>query len=246
MDKNKVYKTKEYSLFKYLKGNRAVNELHVRRLVEAIKEKDLQVPIIVDDKMNVVEGQHRLEAYKIVGLPICYIMKDNIGLEDVRKLNSVARKWTLTEYLMSYVKLGNHDYELLEWFHRTYEFGLSECIAMLNDKGYTASKEIKEFKEGKFVIKDLEQGKTWARSVNKVGEYFQYYKKRSFVLALVVAMKDPKFKWKTFETKLKNFSSKLKNQGSRNDFIVNIERLYNHMTPADKRIRLELYDYTRN
>jgi hypothetical protein len=66
------------------------------------------------------------------------------------------------------------------------------------------------------------------------------------VLALVVAMKDPKFKWKTFETKLKNFSSKLKNQGSRNDFIVNIERLYNHMTPADKRIRLELYDYTRN
>ena len=96
MDKNKVYKTKEYSLFKYLKGNRAVNELHVRRLVEAIKEKDLQVPIIVDDKMNVVEGQHRLEAYKIVGLPICYIMKDNIGLEDVRKLNSVARKWTLT------------------------------------------------------------------------------------------------------------------------------------------------------
>tara|TARA_S200000501_G_scaffold217272_1_gene203916 strand:- start:316 stop:669 length:354 start_codon:yes stop_codon:yes gene_type:complete len=117
---------------------------------------------------------------------------------------------------------------------------------MLNDKGYTASKEIKEFKEGKFVIKDLEQGKTWARSVNKVGEYFQYYKKRSFVLALVVAMKDPKFKWKTFETKLKNFSSKLKNQGSRNDFIVNIERLYNHMTPADKRIRLELYDYTRN
>ena len=59
MDKNKIYKTTDYSVFKYLKGNRSVNELHVRRLVEAIKEKDLQVPIIVDEKMNVVEGQHR-------------------------------------------------------------------------------------------------------------------------------------------------------------------------------------------
>ena len=147
MDKNKIYKTTDYSLFKYLKGNRAITELHVRRLVESIKEKDLQVPIIVDEKMNVVEGQHRLEAYKIVGRPILYIVKDNVTLEDVRKLNSVARKWTLTEYLMSHVKLGNHDYELLEWFHRTYEFGLSECIAMLNDKGYCASKELKEFVE---------------------------------------------------------------------------------------------------
>ena len=122
MDKNKIYKTTDYSVFKYLKGNRAVNELHVRRLVEAIKEKDLQVPIIVDEKMNVVEGQHRLEAYKIVGNPILYIMKSDVDLSDVRRLNSVSRKWNLTEYLMSYVKLGNRDYELLEWFHRTYEF----------------------------------------------------------------------------------------------------------------------------
>ena len=48
------------------------------------------------------------------------------------------------------------------------------------------------------------------------------------------------------EKKLKNFSAKLKNQGSRNDFIVNLERLYNHNTPADKKIRLELYEYNRN
>ena len=205
MDKNKIHKTKDYSLFKYLKGNRAVNELHVRRLVEAIKEKDLQVPIIVDDKMFVVEGQHRLEAYKIVGLPITYIVKDNVGLEDVRKLNSVARKWTLTEYLMSYVKLGNHDYELLEWFHRTYEFGLSECIAMLNDKGYCASKEIKDFKSGDFVLKNLEQGKTWARSINKVGEYFQYYKKRSFVLAMVVLMQHLNSNGKHLRINLRTF-----------------------------------------
>ena len=246
MDKNKIYKTTDYSLFKYLKGNRAITELHVRRLVESIKEKDLQVPIIVDEKMNVVEGQHRLEAYKIVGRPILYIVKDNVTLEDVRKLNSVARKWTLTEYLMSHVKLGNHDYELLEWFHRTYEFGLSECIAMLNGKGYCASKELKEFKDGKFTLQNLELGKTWARSINKVGEYFQYYKKRSFVLAMIVLMQHPKFSWKTFEKKLKNFSAKLKNQGSRNDFIINLERLYNHNTPAYKKIRLELYEYTRN
>lgn len=239
--KNRVYSTTNYDQFKYLKGNRAVTELHVRRLVEAIKEKDLQVPIIVDEKMNVVEGQHRLEAYKIVGKEILYIVKNNVTLDDVRKLNSVARKWTLTEYLMSHVKLGKRDYEILEWFHRTYKFGLTECIAMLNGKGYCAAKELIEFKGGGFASKNLEQAKVWARNITKVGEYFQYYKKRSFVLAMIVLMQHSKFSWRTFEKRLMNYSAKLNNQGSRNDFIVNLERLYNHNTSANKRIRLELY-----
>ena len=49
--------------------------------------------------MNVLDGQHRLDAYKIVGNPITYIIKDKFELQDVRNVNSVNRKWTLTEYL---------------------------------------------------------------------------------------------------------------------------------------------------
>ena len=48
--------------------------------------------------------------------------------------------------------------------------------------GYCASKELKEFKDGKFTLQNLELGKTWARSINKVGEYFQYYKKKIFCI----------------------------------------------------------------
>ena len=143
MSNNKIYTTSEYGSFKVLKGNRAISELHVRKLVEAIKEKDLQIPIIVDHDMNVLDGQHRLESYKITGNPVSYIIKDEFDLQDVRNVNSVNRKWTLTEYLMSYVKLGNKDYQLLEWFHNKYNFGISECISMLNAKGYCSTKEIK-------------------------------------------------------------------------------------------------------
>ena len=245
MSNNKIYSTTEYGVFNKLRGNRAVNELHVRRLVEAIKEKDLQIPIIVDHDMNVLDGQHRLDAYKIVGNPITYIIKDKFELQDVRNVNSVNRKWTLTEYLMSYCKLGKKDYQLLEWFHRTYEFGIAECIAMLNGKGYTNVNILKEFRKGEFVIDDLEQGKTWAKNINACGEYFQYYKKATFIKAMLSAMKDKTFSFKIFFKRLSNNSSKLKNQGSRNDFIVNIERLYNHGTANKFKVRLDLYDYKR-
>jgi len=245
MSNNKIYSTTDYGVFNKLRGNRSVNELHVRRLVEAIKEKDLQIPIIVDHDMNVLDGQHRLDAYKIVGNPITYIIKDKFELQDVRNVNSVNRKWTLTEYLMSYCKLGKKDYQLLEWFHRTYEFGIAECVAMLNGKGYTNVNILKEFRKGEFVIDDLEQGKTWAKNINACGEYFQYYKKATFIKAMLSAMKDKTFSFKIFFKRLSNNSSKLKNQGSRNDFIVNIERLYNHGTANKFKVRLDLYDYKR-
>lgn len=245
MSNSKIYSTTDYNKFGKLKGNRAINELHVRKLVESIKEKDLEMPIAVDENLNVLDGQHRLEAYKIVGNPITYFIKSQFDLQDVRNVNSVNRKWNLTEYLMSFCKLGKKDYQLLEWFHRTYEFGISESIAMLNDKGYANHDIVKEFKKGDFKIVDLEQGKTWAKQINLCGEYFPYYKKTSFVRAMISCFKDKTFKWSVFYKRLKGNSSKLKNQASRNDFIVNIERLYNHGTGSKNKIRLDLYNYER-
>lgn len=242
---NKINTTKNYSQFKYLKGNRSIHEPWVRKLVELIKEKDLQVPIIVDETMRVQDGQHRLEAYKICGFPVNYIVKDQFDLEDVRALNQNNKKWTLTDYMMSFVKLGNKEYQLLEWFVKTYDMPILWSVAMLNGKGFFDSRIVKSYKNGEFKIIDLEWGKTQARRIAWVGEFFQYYKKKNFVAAMLAVFKDKTFKWEIFKKRLESNSAKLKNQGSRNDFIVNIERIYNAGTASKNKIRLELYDYKR-
>ena len=147
--------------------------------------------------------------------------------------------------MMSFVKLGNKDYQLLEWFVKTYDMPILASVAMLNKKGFVDSKIIKGYKQGEFKIEDLEWGKTQARRLAWIGEFFQYYKKRQFISAMLSVFKDKTFKWEIFKKRLQGNSSKLKNQGSRNDFIVNIERIYNHGTNPKNKIRLELYDYKR-
>ncbi len=242
---DRIYETKDYTQFKYLRGNRSIHEPWVRKLVELIKEKDLQIPIIVDEAMRVQDGQHRLEAYKIVGAPVKYIIKSKFALTEVRSLNQNNKKWTLTDYMMSFVKLNNKDYALLEWFVKTYDMPILASVAMLNNKGFVDTKIIKAYKEGEFKIEDLEWGKTQARRLAWIGEFFQYYKKRQFIAAMLAVFKDKTFKWEIFKRRLQGNSSKLKNQGSRNDFIVNVERIYNHGTNPKNKIRLELYDYKR-
>ena len=115
-DKNKIHITTDYNLFTYLIGNRDIVDKHVKDLSSQIDERDLNIPIIVNEKMEVCDGQHRLEAYKILGLPVHYIIKEGLTLQDIRKLNSVNRKWTMHEYMMSHFKLDAEHYITLEWF----------------------------------------------------------------------------------------------------------------------------------
>ena len=58
---------------------------------------------------------------------------------------------------------------------------------------------------------------------------------------MIAVMNDKSFVWSIFKKRVENFSSKLTNQGSRDDFIIMIEKLYNFKTSPDRRIRLKIY-----
>ena len=61
---NNVYLTSDLTKFKQITGNRPHNPQHVKRLTSSIKRYGvLQNPIIVNENMVVVDGQHRLWAF---------------------------------------------------------------------------------------------------------------------------------------------------------------------------------------
>ena len=66
---NQVHSTNEHSVFKIQIGNRPVNNNHVARLIISMKKSYLMSPLIVNEKMEVIDGQHRLSAQKELKLP---------------------------------------------------------------------------------------------------------------------------------------------------------------------------------
>ena len=68
---NEVYKTNDLSIFKFTKFNR--NVVHTREMLEQAKQGFIS-PIIVNEYMVVIDGQHRLEHAKEAGVPIEYII----------------------------------------------------------------------------------------------------------------------------------------------------------------------------
>lgn len=112
----KIQATTNYSIFRPFPGNRAIKEIHVRRLIASIQnDNDLAShPIIVDMDYRVVDGQHRLEAAKRLKVPIFYIINKKATADQIIKNNDCKLSWTLPDKFNYWIQYGNDDYVQLK------------------------------------------------------------------------------------------------------------------------------------
>lgn len=109
-----VIQTTDYSVFHTLQANRPVSETHVRSIIKSIEDDGswlLDEPILVNEDMEVVDGQHRLAAHKQLDLPIYYTVATGIGVERAHAMNKIRRNWTILDWAESYANDGNLNYQ---------------------------------------------------------------------------------------------------------------------------------------
>lgn len=106
-----VKRTNNYKKFKNLKGNRDVAPSRVRKIVESINKVGyITSPVIVNEKMEVIDGQGRLQALEYLGLPVEYIVHKGAGIEECLSMNIHQSNWTIRDYIKSYADRGNQSY----------------------------------------------------------------------------------------------------------------------------------------
>lgn len=111
----KIHVTTDYSMFHRLDGNRSIEKSRknkVRRSVRNIGQ--IPVPIVVNEKYEVIDGQARLEVFEELGLPVYYIVCDGLGIADCIAMNISGTNWRINDYIDSYAEQGNTSYVLLK------------------------------------------------------------------------------------------------------------------------------------
>ena len=105
-----IYYTKNLKQFKVLEGNREVE--YDKKMYEQALEGYL-IPILVNEKNEVIDGQHRLYHSSLAGTGIKYIVVDGLTKDDVIRVNINQRKWNLKDFIASYMHEGYEDYTKL-------------------------------------------------------------------------------------------------------------------------------------
>jgi hypothetical protein len=191
----KVYVTTDYSLFKRIKGNRAINTGKIKKMVRDINHginflPDFPIVTTPDNsKLDIVDGQHRFEAAKNTKKPVYYIVRTQlVELDKVARLNSIQEKWKPKDFIECYIEKGIKDYQILADFQDQYELPLSVSLNLLFygvTGGDTGAREDLQslFHCGEFKVKHMRQAKDIAEACHQFSS-FSGWNSRPFVLAI--------------------------------------------------------------
>lgn len=189
-----VYKTNDYGLFKIMGENRDTNFLHVKRLVESFNERYLISPIIVNEKMEVIDGQHRLAAAMETRKPIYYIVIPGYGIREVQILNTNQKNWNKVDFLKLYVEHGAKPYLEFKKFMEDFpELSFQACerlIRLTNIQGKKVNIEgatgaMKDFQEGKLVIPNLVKSYQYAKKIMDFKQFYPSFHRGVFISAMI-------------------------------------------------------------
>lgn len=225
-----IESTTDYKQFKLIMSNREVGNRHIRELIgsfEDFPELSQAIPIIVNEKMEVIDGQHRLQVCEALGRPVYYVVVPGASIQTAQLLNSTHQPWTVMDFAYSYAKSGNWHYQKLLDLHEQYPIAISALIIYASEKRKRNMHV--DFRMGEFKIAD-----NFIRvkdKLDKLSDFsdFPYWNSYSFSLAFHRIVNTEGYDHARMMSKMEGV--KLTKQPGILDYLRLLEEVYNrHMT----------------
>ena len=223
----------EYKKFKLIAGNRNLNELKIKRIIQDI-DNGLNMlkfcPIVVTKDLAIIDGQHRFQVSKILKLPVYYVIADDLTLHQIASINSRTERWKPNDFVNCYASVGNKDYILLRDFINEFNLPVSAALNVLTCglSSMQRSPKIKlEFEEGNFKVQQ-------AKDARRIVEYairfdkFSGNRSGSFLEAISHIMKINKFDPEVLIEKYTANPDALFTQSGRKEYLMKLEEIYNY------------------
>lgn len=226
-----VFVTNDLDRFILMRGNRPPNPQHVEHLAKNIEQYGMLCnPILVNEDMEVIDGQHRLLAAKKTGTKIFYIIVKGYNLEQVKALNLKQKNWNNIDFLNSYADMGIESYLYIRQFMNRHKFDLKCTITLLDCANACNPSEKRKksgkFKEGTVKIGDKKKAEVYAEYLKMIEPYHKL--KGRFCGIMIQMFKKENFVFSQFLGKLKLQPTALVECATGEQYKQLIEHIYNY------------------
>lgn len=233
--------TTVYGQFHLMKGNRTVDYNHVKRLkreMEANPDLLSSNPILVNENLYIIDGQHRRLAAQELGVPLYYIVRPGLTLDETRHLNITQKRWQLLDFAQSFADSGRQDYITFLRMHRKYPKiapGILR-IYLIGNRG----KDIEgDFRRGEFQVGNLEAAEKNLQRLSSIIDKTHVNMNTPMAVSLLKLFEDPDvFDYELFDKKLDRESARalFEPRNSVRACLRVIEDVYNFQSTHQKRL----------
>lgn len=234
----KINQTKNYEMFIFRDDNRdKIDHAHVARLRQSIltcNMLDLK-PILVNGRMEIIDGQHRFLAAKSLGADIYYQIQDELDSREVMLLN-ISKAWGAMDYLNYWVNNGGVEYIKLLTFMKDNDLSLRVALNICIGSSIF---NYKKFKEGEFKFHEDVDGEAlqlcWdtIEYIRKMNGFSPYTESSRFWRALIKLVTHHRFNPVKWRNNLKRMVERCTAKASANDYCKMLMEIYNWKN-ADK------------
>ena len=194
-----IYKTNDYDKFDSTDYNRDVSDAHVDKLKASFGFKDLGIasPVKTNEKGEVIDGGHTLEARKQGNFPLFHVIIPGTSAEeDIARLNMTRKAWSYEDWIEHYITRHHHsedkvrfvNYMMFNEFRDKHKFsmGVQLNLFTLNNNDKTVYSQIKA---GTLAHPDPDESEHRATWLGYAAEITKD-KKREFANAMLFAYND--------------------------------------------------------
>lgn len=237
-----IHCSHEYDKFMPYKMQRGLDPLHVIKLRNSMVKRGFvqSKPITVGPDYTIRDGQHRFEAAKHLGLSFFFIIED-LDVEDVRQMERLVKKWTVADYVTSYIRQGHEDYrKLYDYFAQS---GLKSWDVFLRC-GVLSGQRItarEDFLAGKWALTDYKKEaiETFLSRYELFHDSFPGWNHRNFVTALACMFNHPKYNHEQMAQRLDYQQRKLVRCPDTQTYLDLLEHIYNFNSRKDSILHFE-------
>lgn len=243
MDK-KVFEIKEttnYDQFRFAK-NRAIDRVGINKAKANILAtgKKCVLPVVVNSKGIVRDGQHRIHACQELGVPVRYFVTDEIKDKHVPVIQN-GRKWGLLNYVVRHAEEGLEDFQYLHNAFQVHGKGLlgigSFGVLFIGRSFTTKDLSNKEFKLSK-------QTRTFFnKNISKLNEIFlantqhnSALRTEKWVKAISLLLNNEKYNHEHFINRLETTTKTLMTSRQQEPINNALLELYNEKLPVEQKI----------
>ena len=231
----KVYETTEYSQFKLSTRNRHI-------VLRPKQAKDFELngiisPVIVNEDMVIIDGQHRFAWSKKENKPVKFIIVEGLNEEHIVSMNTTQIKWGIMDYIASFANDGNEEYKKLFNFMKYHPANRTTIIAILY--GDIATARIRKVVEsGAFKFFNTTVTIKFLSELDDLFDKTGVRKKGNLILGIWNLYRYKKFDIERLKNKILETNSNEKLSffsGRENGTLTEILDIYNHKLSANSK-----------
>lgn len=154
-----IMATYNYDQFRFIEGNRPIDNhfMKIAKMIEAVGT--LWCPVLVNERMEIVDGQHRFKAFKFLKKPVIYVVQNGIGENEVSAMNTVSKNWNQNDWINFYANAPSEqkqDYKYLQALKKMFPRYAPSVYDMAVNGHIGDSSSSRKIKKGEYIL-SLEQ-----------------------------------------------------------------------------------------